>query len=52
MKAKTMRKLMKSDFFWRFVGGFAIGAVGVVTLQPAHAQHHAATSAPAPASVR
>ncbi len=34
-----MRKVIKSGFFWQFVGGFAIGAVGVVTLQPASAQH-------------
>jgi len=33
-----MRKVIKSGFFWQFVGGFAIGAVGVVTLQPANAQ--------------
>ncbi|WP_198665918.1 MULTISPECIES: hypothetical protein [unclassified Sphingomonas] len=47
----TARHLMKSDFFWRFVGGFAIGAVGVVALQPASAEHHdaAVLSAPAPA---
>ncbi|WP_203309381.1 MULTISPECIES: hypothetical protein [Sphingomonas] len=45
--SKTMQKLVKSDFFWRFVGGFAIGAVGVVTLQPASAQHQ---SQPAPAA--
>ncbi len=40
-----MRKLVTSHFFLRFVGGFAIGAVGVVTLQPAHAQHHVARAA-------
>ncbi|MFN3433058.1 MAG: hypothetical protein ACK4ZY_01555 [Sphingomonas sp.] len=34
-----MRKIFKTRFFWQFVGGFAIGAVGVVTLQPASAQH-------------
>ena len=33
-----MRKMFKSRFFWQFAGGFAIGAVGVVTLQPASAQ--------------
>ncbi|MGP7796283.1 hypothetical protein [Sphingomonas sp. CLY1604] len=33
-----MRKIFKTGFFWQFVGGFAIGAVGVVTLQPASAQ--------------
>ncbi|NYD92145.1 hypothetical protein [Sphingomonas melonis] len=33
-----MSKVIKSGFFWQFVGGFAIGAVGVVTLHPASAQ--------------
>jgi len=33
-----MRKVIKSGFFWQFVGGFAIGTVGVVTLHPAAAQ--------------
>lgn len=29
-----MRTIIKSGFFWRFVGGFALGAVGVVALHP------------------
>jgi hypothetical protein len=24
-----MRTILKSDFFWQFLGGFAIGAVGL-----------------------
>ncbi|MGN6375048.1 MAG: hypothetical protein ACTHMG_05780 [Sphingomonas sp.] len=37
---------MKSGFFWRFVGGFALGAIGVVALNPgavAHSFHHVPT---------
>jgi hypothetical protein len=30
-----MRSILKSGFLWQFVGGFALGAVGVFTLQPA-----------------
>jgi hypothetical protein len=40
-----MRSMLKSGFFWRFVGGFALGAVGVVALHPgavAHSLHHPA----------
>lgn len=33
-----MRNVLNSRFFWKFIGGFAIGAIGVVTLQPASAQ--------------
>ncbi|WP_165800944.1 MULTISPECIES: hypothetical protein [Bacteria] len=33
-----MRNMFNSRFFWKFLGGFAIGAIGVVTLQPASAQ--------------
>ncbi len=32
-----MRAILKSGFFWRFVGGFAIGAAGFAALQPAQA---------------
>ena len=38
-----MRTMIRSSFFWRFVGGFALGAVGVVALHPgaiAHELHH------------
>ena len=33
-----MKALITSSFFWRFVGGFALGGVGVLTLHPAGAQ--------------
>lgn len=29
-----MRSLFKSDFFLRFAGGFALGAVAVIGMQP------------------
>ena len=32
-----MKALLTSSFFWRFVGGFALGGVGVMTLHPAGA---------------
>lgn len=34
-----MRALLKSSFLWQFVGGFAIGAVGLVAVQSADAMH-------------
>ena len=33
-----MKALFTSAFFWRFVGGFALGGIGVLTLHPASAQ--------------
>ena len=30
-----MRGVLKSGFMWQFVGGFALGAVALVTLHPA-----------------
>jgi hypothetical protein len=33
-----MKALITSSFFWRFVGGFALGGVGVLTLHPAGAR--------------
>jgi hypothetical protein len=30
-----MRAFLKSDFLWQFAGGFALGAVALVTLHPA-----------------
>ena len=33
-----MRNIINSRFFWKFIGGFAVGAIGVVTLQPASAE--------------
>ena len=32
-----MSKLIKSSFFRRFAGGFLLGTIGVVALQPAEA---------------
>lgn len=42
-----MRTMIKSSFFWRFMGGFVLGAVGVVALHPgaiAHELHHHAST--------
>jgi hypothetical protein len=36
-----MRRIFKSDFVWQFVGGFALGAIALVTLHPAEAAHAA-----------
>ncbi|CUS44099.1 MAG: hypothetical protein V4610_03305 [Pseudomonadota bacterium] len=33
----AMRAILKEAFFWRFAGGFAIGAIGLLILQPANA---------------
>ena len=38
-----MTSLLKSSFFRRFVGGFLLGTVGMVALQPAEAGHFVAT---------
>ena len=35
-----MRDLIRSTFFWRFLGGFALGAVGVVALHPGAVAHN------------
>ena len=32
-----MRAILKDKFFWRFAGGFVLGAIGLVILQPAEA---------------
>jgi hypothetical protein len=32
-----MRSIAKPGFTWPFIGGFVIGAIGLVTLQPADA---------------
>lgn len=29
--------MVRSGFFWRFVGGFAFGAIGILSLNPAQA---------------
>ena len=34
-----MRTLIKSSFIWQFGTGFALGAIGLVALQPADARH-------------
>ena len=36
-RTKAMRDMVRSGFFWRFVGGFAFGAVGILSLSPAQA---------------
>jgi hypothetical protein len=41
-----MRTILKSTFLWQFAAGFALGALGMVTLNPADTF---ATSAPAAA---
>lgn len=32
-----MRSIITSGFLWRFVGGFALGTIGLFALQPAEA---------------
>ena len=32
-----MRSIIKSSFFWQFSGGFVLGAIGLLALQPAEA---------------
>jgi hypothetical protein len=31
--------MFKSSFFWRFVGGFVLGAIGVVAMHPSAIAH-------------
>lgn len=33
-----MRTILRDGFFWRFAGGFVIGAIGLLVLQPAEAK--------------
>ena len=33
-----MKTILKSAMLWRFIGGFALGGIGVLTLHPATAQ--------------
>ena len=40
-----MRSVLKSGFLWQFVGGFALGAVALVSLHPI-ASAQSATPAP------
>lgn len=41
-----MKAIFKSAMLWRFLGGFALGGIGVLTLHPATAQtvSHAPTT--------
>ena len=34
-----MRSIVKSSFIWQFAIGFALGAAGVVSLEPIDARH-------------
>ena len=34
-----MRTILKNSFIWQFGGGFVLGAIGLVALQPADARH-------------
>ncbi len=40
-----MRSVLKSGFLWQFFGGFALGAIALVTLHPAQAAPAPVTSA-------
>ena len=40
-----MVEMVRSGFFWRFVGGFAVGAMGILTLHPAQAAEVIGTAA-------
>ena len=42
-----MKTILKSAMLWRFLGGFALGGIGVLTLHPATAQ----TAPHAPATI-
>jgi hypothetical protein len=33
-----MKTILKSAMLWRFLGGFALGGIGVLTLHPATAE--------------
>jgi hypothetical protein len=35
---RVMKTLIKSAMLWRFLGGFALGGIGVLTLHPATAE--------------
>jgi hypothetical protein len=48
-----MRSVLRSGFFWQFVAGFALGAVGIVGMHPsviAHTIDHHFKASVAPAS--
>jgi hypothetical protein len=50
---RIMRSIVKSSFFWQFSGGFVLGAIGLLALQPAearqtfasHFEHHVPATA-------
>jgi len=42
-----MKTILKSAMLWRFLGGFALGGIGVLTLHPATAE----TAPNAPATI-
>jgi hypothetical protein len=46
-----MRMILTSATFWRFLGGFAVGGVGVMALHPAGATPFAAPQAVATAAI-
>ena len=46
-----MRTILSSAMFWRFLGGFALGGLGVLTLHPAAAQTIAQTAPHAAATI-
>ena len=33
-----MRSVLRSAFLWRFAGGFALGALALLSFHPAHAR--------------
>jgi hypothetical protein len=43
-KGIVMRSVLKSGFLWQFFGGFALGAIALVTLHPADAVRAPVTS--------
>ena len=45
-----MRTILKSDFFWQFLGGFAIGAIGLAGVHFTD-PGNAPVEAPAPATL-
>jgi hypothetical protein len=44
---RVMKTILKSAMLWRFLGGFALGGLGVLTLHPATAE----TALHAPATI-
>ncbi|PTS76114.1 hypothetical protein DBR17_15075 [Sphingomonas sp. HMWF008] len=43
-KVIVMRSVLKSGFLWQFFGGFALGALALVTFHPADSTRATATS--------